>query len=73
MLATTNPQLMNLGSRIFLGFFGVAAVFSAAVVVDAHALAPKQQHIFVWTIACVISSIVVQGLSATRLTRKLLE
>lgn len=77
VLATTNPRLMNLRSRIFLGFFGVrgvAAVFYAAVVVDAHALAPKQQHVVVWTtIACVIASIVVHGLSATHPTRKLLE
>jgi NhaP-type Na+/H+ or K+/H+ antiporter len=76
VLGTTNPRLMNLRARIFLGFFGVrgvAAVFYAAVVVDAHALAAKQQHILVWTtIVCVIASIVVHGLSATHLTRKLL-
>ena len=58
-------------SRIFLGFFGVrgvAAVFYAAVVVESHAL-PPEQHVVVWTtIACVIASIVVHGLSATPLT-----
>lgn len=76
VLATTSPRLMNLRSRVFLGFFGVrgvAAVFYAAVVVDTHALPATQQHIVVWTtIACVISSILVHGLSATPLTKKLL-
>ncbi len=76
VLATTNPRLMGLRSRIFLGFFGVrgvAAVFYAAVVVDAHVLSPAEQHVVVWTtIVCVISSIIVHGLSATPLTNKLL-
>jgi NhaP-type Na+/H+ or K+/H+ antiporter len=76
VLATTNPRLMCLRSRIFLGFFGVrgvAAVFYAAVVVDTHALPAAQQHVVVWTtLACVVTSIVVHGLSATPLTSKLL-
>ncbi|MDQ6805372.1 MAG: cation:proton antiporter [Actinomycetota bacterium] len=77
VLATTNPRLMNLRSRIFLGFFGVrgvAAIFYAAVVVDSHALPPAQQRIVVWTtVACVISSIIVHGVSATPLTHELLD
>ena len=76
VLATTNPRLMSVRSRVFLGFFGVrgvAAVFYAATVVDAHALPASEQHVVVWTtIACVITSIVVHGLSATPLTDKLL-
>lgn len=76
VLATTSPAVMNLRSRVFLGFFGVrgvAAIFYAAVVVDSHALRATEQHIVVWTtIACVISSIVVHGLSATPLTKRLL-
>jgi NhaP-type Na+/H+ or K+/H+ antiporter len=76
VLATTNPRLMSLQSRVFLGFFGVrgvAAIFYAAAVVDAHVLPAGEQHVVVWTtIACVITSIVVHGLSATPLTDKLL-
>ncbi len=76
VLATTNPRLMNLRSRIFLGFFGVrgvAAVFYTAVVVDSHALPAAEQHVVVWTaLACVVTSIVVHGLSATPLTGRLL-
>jgi len=76
VLATTNPRLMSLRSRVFLGFFGVrgvAAVFYAAVVVDSHALPAAEQHVVVWTtLACVVTSIVVHGLSATPLTRRLL-
>jgi len=76
VLATTNPRLMSVRSRVFLGFFGVrgvAAIFYAATVVDAHALPATAQHVVVWTtIACVITSIVVHGLSATPLTDKLL-
>ncbi len=77
VLATTNPRLMSLRSRIFLGFFGVrgvAAVFYAAVVVDSHALPAGQQRIVVWTtVACVIASIILHGLTATPLTNRLLD
>jgi NhaP-type Na+/H+ or K+/H+ antiporter len=77
VLATANPRLMSVRSRIFLGFFGVrgvAAIFYAAAVVDAHALPAAEQHVVVWTtVACVITSIVVHGLSATPLTAKLLD
>jgi NhaP-type Na+/H+ or K+/H+ antiporter len=77
VLATTNPRLMNLRSRVFLGFFGVrgvAAIFYAAVVVGAHALPAGQERVVVWTtIACVIFSIIVHGVGATPLTRKLLD
>jgi NhaP-type Na+/H+ or K+/H+ antiporter len=77
VLATTNPRLMSLRSRVFLGFFGVrgvAAVFYAAVVVDSHALTATEQHVVVWTtLACVLTSVIVHGLSATPLTKMLLD
>jgi sodium/hydrogen antiporter len=76
VLATTRPASMPLRARIFLGFFGVrgvAALFYAAVVVDAGVLPAEQQHVVVWTtIVCVVTSIVVHGLSATGLTERLL-
>ncbi len=76
VLATTNPRLMSMRSRIFLGFFGVrgvAAIFYATVV-NSRALPVAEQHIVVWTtIACVITSIVIHGLSATPLTNKLID
>ena len=74
VLATTSPRLMDRRGRLFLGFFGVrgvAALFYAAVVVESQALSPGEQHVVVWTtIACVVSSIVVHGLSATPLTNR---
>ena len=74
VLATAGPKFMNRGGRLFLAFFGVrgvAALFYAAVVVDSHALTPSEQHVVVWTtIACVMTSIVVHGLSATPLTKR---
>jgi len=65
---------MDRGGRLFLAFFGVrgvAALFYAAVVIESQALEAGEQHIVVWTtIACVVTSIVVHGLSATPLTRR---
>jgi NhaP-type Na+/H+ or K+/H+ antiporter len=76
VLATTSSRLMNVRSRVFLGFFGVrgvAAVFYAAAVVNSHALPAGEQRVVVWTtIACVVTSIVVHGVSATPLTKTLL-
>ena len=74
VLATAGPKFMNRGGRLFLAFFGVrgvAALFYAAVVVESQALEAGEQHIVVWTtIACVVTSIVVHGLSARPLTRR---
>jgi NhaP-type Na+/H+ or K+/H+ antiporter len=74
VLATAGRGFMDLPSRLFLGFFGVrgvAALFYAALVVESGALGPHEQRVVVWTtIACVVSSIVVHGLSATALTRR---
>jgi sodium/hydrogen antiporter len=65
---------MGRRARLFLGFFGVrgvAALFYAAVVVEAHVLNSSEQHVLVWTtIACVVTSIVVHGLSATPITKR---
>lgn len=77
VLATTNPHLMNVRSRVFLGFFGVrgvAAIFYAAVLINSHALPVGQQRVVVWTtIACVVTSIILHGLTATPLTHRLLD
>jgi sodium/hydrogen antiporter len=74
VFATIGPKLMDRRARLFLGFFGVrgvAALFYAAVVVEAHVLNSTEQHVLVWTtIACVVTSIVVHGLSATPLTKR---
>ena len=74
VFATVSPKAMGRRARLFLGFFGVrgvAALFYAAVVVEAHVLNSSEQHVLVWTtIACVVTSIVVHGLSATPLTKR---
>jgi NhaP-type Na+/H+ or K+/H+ antiporter len=74
VFATAGRDFLDTRGRLFLGFFGVrgvAALFYAAVVVEAHVLAPSEQAIVVWTtIVCVVCSIVVHGLSATPLTRR---
>ena len=74
---TAGPGFLNRRARRFLGFFGVrgvAALFYAAVVVDAHVLPAHEQHIVVWTtIVCVVCSIVAHGLSATPLTDRWLQ
>ena len=77
VLSTVGRGSMDRGSRLFLGFFGVrgvAALFYAAVVVEAHVVSDAEQSIIVWTtIVCVVCSIIVHGLSATPLTRRWLE
>ncbi|MDQ6819982.1 MAG: cation:proton antiporter [Actinomycetota bacterium] len=76
VLATAGRRFVDLRARLFLGFFGVrgvAALFYIGVVVNSHALPAGEQRIVVWTtIACVISSILVHGLSSTPLTKLLL-
>ncbi len=74
VFATAGPRFMDARGRLFLGFFGVrgvAALFYAAVVVDAGVLDSSEQHVVVWTtIVCVVTSILVHGLSARPLTRR---
>ncbi len=76
VLGTAGRRFSDLRGRLFLGFFGVrgvAALFYAAVVVESDALSAGEQHKVVWTtIAVVVVSIVVHGLTATPLTRRLL-
>ena len=77
VFATAGRRFMDVRGRAFLAFFGVrgvATLFYAAVIVEAGVLGPGEQHVVVWTaIVCVVCSIVVHGLSATPLTRRLLE
>lgn len=77
VLSTVGHGSMSRGSRLFLGVFGVrgvAALFYAAVVVQAHAVSATEERVIVWTtIVCVVGSIVVHGLSANALTRRWLE
>jgi sodium/hydrogen antiporter len=77
VFATAGRSFLDRRARLFLGFFGVrgvAAVFYAAVVVRAHVLPAREQMIVVWTtIICVISSVVVHGLTATVLTERWLD
>jgi sodium/hydrogen antiporter len=62
--------------RLFLGWFGVrgvAAIYYACVVVAAGVLSPGEERTVFWTaIACVAVSIVVHGVTANALTRRLL-
>ncbi|HEX8052034.1 MAG TPA: cation:proton antiporter [Thermoleophilaceae bacterium] len=74
VFATAGRRFMDVRGRLFLAFFGVrgvAALFYAAVVVEAGVLEPGEQHVVVWTtIVCVVCSIVVHGVSAAPLTRR---
>lgn len=77
VIATAGRGLMDRRAQLFLGFFGVrgvAALFYAAVVVESGVLDAHEQSVVVWTtIACVVVSIVVHGLSADPLTRRWLD
>jgi NhaP-type Na+/H+ or K+/H+ antiporter len=62
--------------RLFIAWFGVRGIGSlyyGAVAVAAVELAPQDSELIVWTaIACVLASIVVHGVSAAPLSRRLL-
>ena len=64
------------GERAFVGWFGVRGVGSlyyVAIVAAAVEIAPGDAEQIVWTaIACVLVSIVVHGISAAPLSRRLL-
>lgn len=64
------------GERTFVAWFGVRGVGSlyyAAVAVGSGVLAAGEQELVVWTaIACVLVSIVVHGVTAAPLSRRLL-
>jgi NhaP-type Na+/H+ or K+/H+ antiporter len=65
---------LRMPARAYLGWFGVrgvAAVYYAVGVASDHALAPHATAVVVWTtLACVVFSIVVHGLSAPALMRR---
>ncbi len=76
VLLTSGRGFLPLRERAFLAFFGVrgvAALLYAAVAVESGVLAGREQTVVVWTtIACVVLSILVHGVTATPLTRRLL-
>lgn len=76
VLATVGGWAMSSRQAVFLGFFGVrgvAAIFYATVVVESEVLDHQEQAVLVWTtIACVVSSVLLHGLTAKALTRRLL-
>lgn len=76
VMATSGSGLASFRERLFLAFFGVrgvAALFYAAILAGSGALAPEETQVVVWTtIVCVVVSIVVHGMSATPLTKRLL-
>lgn len=76
VLATVGGWAMRARQAVFLGFFGVrgvAAIFYATVVVESGVLGHHEQSVLVWTtIACVVSSVLLHGLTAKALTRRLL-
>lgn len=77
VMATSGPGLGSWRERIFLGFFGVrgvAALFYAAIVAGSGALSADETNTVVWTtIVCIVVSILVHGVTATPLTRRLLQ
>lgn len=75
VLGVTGRGFLDLRGRAFLAFFGVrgvAALFYAAVVVESGVLSEAEAGKVMWTtIACVSASIVVHGISATPLARRM--
>jgi sodium/hydrogen antiporter len=74
VLASLARSDLPAGERAFVAWFGVRGIGSlyyAAVAVGAGALAADEAELVVWTsIACVIVSIVVHGISAAPLSRR---
>ena len=77
VLAAAVGAPFGLRPRLFLGFFGVrgvAAIYYAVVLAGRHVLPAHETAVVVWTtVVCVAVSIVVHGVTATPLTRVLLE
>ena len=77
VMATSGPGLASWRERLFLAFFGVrgvAALFYAAIVAGSGALSADETNTVVWmTLVCIVFSILVHGVSATPLTRRLLQ
>ncbi|MDQ3742488.1 MAG: cation:proton antiporter [Actinomycetota bacterium] len=76
VLALSTGSLLSWGQRFFLGWFGVrgiATIFYAAYVVHSGALSRGEESTVFWTaVAVVLVSVVVHGVSAAPLTRRLL-
>jgi NhaP-type Na+/H+ or K+/H+ antiporter len=77
VLAVTGRGFLDLRGRIFLGYFGVrgvAALYYAAIVAAAGVLPHAQASKIVWTtLVCVAISILLHGITATPVTRRLLD
>jgi NhaP-type Na+/H+ or K+/H+ antiporter len=76
-VAALTPVRMPLAERAFVGWFGVRGVGSlyyVAVALGAGVLSEGEAAVVFWTVvACAAVSIVVHGLTSTRLTRKVVE
>jgi NhaP-type Na+/H+ or K+/H+ antiporter len=74
-LALLGSRLDGAQERSFVAWFGVRGVGSlyyAAIVVGSGALAPGERSVVVWTIiACVLLSVIVHGVTAGPLLRRL--
>jgi NhaP-type Na+/H+ or K+/H+ antiporter len=68
---------MSFGQRVFLAWFGVrgiAAIFYASYVAHTGALSPSETATVFWTaVVVVVVSVVVHGVSASPLSRRMLE
>ncbi len=75
VMALLARSTMNVRERAFIAWFGVrgvAALYYVVLVIGADVLAPAEELTVFWTVAiCVMSSIVVHGLSATAAMRRL--
>ena len=77
VLPLATGSMLGFGQRLFLAWFGVrgiAAIFYAAYVAHSGALSESETTTVFWTsVVVVMVSIVVHGVSASPLTRRLLE
>ncbi len=76
VFAAMSWHRMPAGERSFVAWFGVRGVGSlyyAAIAVGSGVLAAGEERVVVWTaIACILVSIVVHGITAAALSRRLL-
>lgn len=77
VMALFSRSRMHARERAFVAWFGVrgvAAIYYAVVVAGTAVLAPGEEKTIFWTAAvCVMVSILVHGVTATNLTRRLLD
>jgi sodium/hydrogen antiporter len=76
VMALFRRSSMNVRERLFVSWFGVrgvATIYYAMVVVGAGVLGSGEEEMVLWTaMACVMVSILLHGMSATPLIRRLL-